>query len=121
MKEANPINILCIANPNERCFSFKLSATKALKGSIVMLILESKIHNTPAAIQTVGALGITINNAELRPADPSTVDTAVQVVNPVPAPPVLGGGFVFGNGANTPVALSNPQQGIVNDDQGKPQ
>ena len=62
-----------------------------------------------------------INNAELRPADPSTVDTAVQVVNPVPAPPVLGGGFVFGNGANTPVALSNPQQGIVNDDQGKPQ
>ena len=62
-----------------------------------------------------------INNAELRPADPSTVDVAVQVVNPVPAPPVLGGGFVFGNGANTPVASSNPQQGIVNDDQGKPQ
>ena len=62
-----------------------------------------------------------INNAELRPADPSTVDTAVQVVNPVPAPPVLGGGFVYGNGANTPVASSNPTQGIVNDDQGKPQ
>jgi hypothetical protein len=62
-----------------------------------------------------------INNAELRPADPSTVDVAVQVVTPVPAPPVLGGGFVYGNGANTPVALSNPQQGIVNDDQGKSQ
>ena len=62
-----------------------------------------------------------INNAELRPADPSTVDTAVQVVNPVPAPPVLGGGFVYGNGANTAIASSNPQQGIVNDDQGKPQ
>lgn len=62
-----------------------------------------------------------INNAELRPADPSTVDVAVQVVNPVPAPPVLGGGFVYGNGANTPVASSNPPQGIVNDDQGKPQ
>jgi len=62
-----------------------------------------------------------INNAELRPADPSTVDVAVQVVNPVPAPPVLGGGFGYGNGANTPVASSNPQQGIVNDDQGKPQ
>lgn len=62
-----------------------------------------------------------INNAELRPADPSTVDVAVQVVNPVPAPPVLGGGFVYGNGANTAVASSNPPQGIVNDDQGKPQ
>ena len=64
---------------------------------------------------------VSINNAELRPADPSTVDTAVQVVNPVPAPPVLGGGFIYGNGANTPVASSNPQQGIVNDDQGNPQ
>ncbi len=62
-----------------------------------------------------------INNAELRPADPSTVDVAVQVVNPVPAPPVLGGGFVYGNGANTAVASSNPLQGIVNDDQGEPQ
>ena len=62
-----------------------------------------------------------INNAELRPADPSTVDVAVQVVTPVPAPPVLGGGFVYGNGANISVALSNPQQGIVNDDQGKSQ
>ena len=50
----------------------------------------------------------------------STVDVAVQVVNPVPAPPVLGGGFVYGNGANTPVASANPPQGIVNDDQGKP-
>ena len=62
-----------------------------------------------------------INNAELRPAEPSTVDVAVQVVNPVPAPPVLGGGFVYGNGANTAVASSNPLQGIVNDDQGEPQ
>ena len=62
-----------------------------------------------------------INNAELRPSEPSTVDVGVQVVNPVPAPPVLGGGFVFGNGANTPVASSNPPQGIVNDDQGKSQ
>jgi hypothetical protein len=62
-----------------------------------------------------------INNAELRPSEPSTVDVGVQVVNPVPAPPVLGGGFIYGNGANTPVASSNPPQGIVNDDQGGPQ
>lgn len=62
-----------------------------------------------------------INNAELRSANPSTVDAAVQVENPVPAPPVLGGGFVYGNGANTPVASSDPPQGIVNDDQGGPQ
>lgn len=55
-----------------------------------------------------------INNAEPRPAEPSTVDAEVQVVNPVPAPPVLGG-------ANTEVASSNPPQGIVNDDQGEAQ
>ena len=55
-----------MAKPNERCFSFKLSATKALNGSMVILILESKIHKTPAAIHTVGELGITNNNAELK-------------------------------------------------------
>ena len=33
---------------------------------MVILILESKTHNTPAAIHTVGELGITNNNAELR-------------------------------------------------------
>ena len=55
-----------MANPRERCFSSKLSATKARKGSIVTLILESKIHNTPAAIHIDPALGITNNNAELK-------------------------------------------------------
>ena len=55
-----------MAKPKERCFSFKLSATKALKGSIVILILESRIHNAPAAIHTVGELGIINNKAELK-------------------------------------------------------
>ena len=55
-----------MAKPRERCFSSKLSATKALKGSMVTLMLESKIHNTPAAIQTEPALGITNNKHELK-------------------------------------------------------
>ena len=78
----------------------------------------STVNNTSSIIANSIA---SINNAELRSANPSTVDAGVQVKNPVPAPPVLGGGFVYGNGANIPVASSNPSQGIVNDDQGKSQ
>ena len=33
---------------------------------MVILILESKIHNTPAAIHTVDELGITNNKQELK-------------------------------------------------------
>ena len=59
------MNILCIENPNDLCFSFKLSATKALKGSMVTLMLESNIHNIPAAIHIVGEFGIINKSAEL--------------------------------------------------------
>jgi hypothetical protein len=60
-----------------------------------------------------------INNAEPRPAVPSTVDVSVQVVTSVPAPPVLGS--VIGDGIGDPKASSAPPQGIVNDDQGTSQ
>ena len=53
-----PIKKLCIAKPNVRWFSGKLSPTKARKGSIEMLIDESMIHNVPMATQSVGELGI---------------------------------------------------------------
>ena len=45
---------------------FKLSATKALNGSMLIFMQESKIHNNPAAIQTVGELGMKNNAIELR-------------------------------------------------------
>jgi uncharacterized protein with beta-barrel porin domain len=70
---------------------------------------------------SIAANSITsVNNATLVPPGLPTQDPAIQVENPVPAPPVLGGGYVYGNGTNTPVASSNPTQGIVNDDQGGP-
>ncbi len=53
-----PIKKLCIAKPKVRCFSGKLSPTKARKGSIETFIDASIIHKVPAAIHKVGELGI---------------------------------------------------------------
>jgi hypothetical protein len=63
-----------------------------------------------------------INNAETRPAVPPTVDVGVQVTDPFVPPPVLGPGYTeVRRVRDTPVVSPNPSQGIVNDDQGKPQ
>jgi len=62
-----------------------------------------------------------INNAEPRPAIPPTVDVGVQVADLFAAPPVLGAGYVAGDEDTTAFVSPNPPQGIVNDDQGKPQ
>ena len=76
----------------------------------------SAVNNASSIISNSIA---SINNVTLRPADPSTVDAEVQVENPVPAPPVLGGGYAYS--AGTEVPSSDAPQGIVNDDQGEPQ
>ena len=47
-----------MANPRVRCSEETLSPTKALKGSIEMLIDASITHNMPAAIHSAGELGI---------------------------------------------------------------
>jgi hypothetical protein len=62
-----------------------------------------------------------INNAEPRPAVPPTVDVGLQLFDPFVPPPVLGAGYVVGDEDNTAFVSPNPPQGIVNDDQGKPQ
>jgi hypothetical protein len=103
----------------------RAQAGAVLQAGASVYSINNVQDRAPSAVNIASSLTpnsiASINNAELRPADPSTVDAEVQVVNPVPAPPVLGGGFVYGNRANIAVASANPPQGIVNDDQGKPQ
>ena len=60
------MNKLCIENPKVLCSSGNLSATKALNGSMEILIDESRIHNNPAAIQRDGEFGIRMSARELR-------------------------------------------------------
>jgi len=122
-----PVRTTVIGKPGETAMAAAAAlvpTTPLLAGASVYSINNVQ-DRAPSAVN-IGSSATpnsitSINNAELRTSEPSTVDAAVQVVNPVPAPPVLGGGFVYGNGANTAVASSNPLQGIVNDDQGGPQ
>jgi hypothetical protein len=62
-----------------------------------------------------------INNAEPRPTTPPTVDAGLLFFDPFVPPPVLNAGYVVGDEDNTAFVSPNPPQGIVNDDQGKPQ
>ena len=61
-----PMKKLCMANPLPRCCSGNLSATKARKGSMLTLMLASRIQSSPAAIQRVLQLGMTMRAMELR-------------------------------------------------------
>src|ERR1041384_3776139 len=49
---------LCITNPTVRWLTLSLSATNALKGSMLMLILASRIHRRLAAIQSAVESGM---------------------------------------------------------------
>ena len=66
MTAPRPMNRLCIEKPAERCSSDNLSATKARKGSMLMLIDASRIQSSPAAIQTALAFGMAMSASELR-------------------------------------------------------
>ena len=66
MKEAAPMNMLCMAYPYDCCSSSRLSATNARNGSMVMLMQESRIHKVPAAIQTSEELGMIKSASELK-------------------------------------------------------
>ena len=55
-----PIKKLCMVNPSVLWRSGSISPTKALKGSIEILIDASIIHSIPTAIQRDGELGIKI-------------------------------------------------------------
>ena len=48
-----PMKKLCITKPVVRCSSFSLSATNARNGSMLTLMLASRIHSSPAAIHSV--------------------------------------------------------------------
>ncbi len=61
-----PMKKLCIAKPVPCCGSGNLSATKARKGSIETLMLASRIHSRPAAIQSVLQFGISTSANELK-------------------------------------------------------
>jgi len=61
-----PIKKLCMAKPIPRWTSGTLSATKARKGSMEMLMEASRIHSNPAAIHNAPQLGITTSASELR-------------------------------------------------------
>ena len=82
-------------------------------------------NSAPSAVNIESSLPAnsiaSINNAETRPATPPTVDVGVQVADLFAAPPVLGAGYVIGDEDTTAFVSPNPPQGIVNDDQGKPQ
>ncbi len=62
----SPMKRLCIAKPWVLCSSGRRSATKARKGSMLMLILASSIQSNPAAIHKAEQFGIRISAAELR-------------------------------------------------------
>jgi hypothetical protein len=74
-------------------------------------------NESPPTANSIAA----INNAELRPAVPPTVDVGLQLFDPFVPPPVLGAGYVVGDEDTTAFVSPNPPQGIVNDDQGRPQ
>jgi hypothetical protein len=82
-------------------------------------------NSAPSAVNIESSLPAnsiaSINNAETRPATPPTVDVGVQVADLFAAPPVLGAGYVISDEDTTAFVSPNPPQGIVNDDQGKPQ
>ncbi len=56
-----PIKKLCMVNPRVRCRSGSISPTKALKGSMDILMEASIIHSMPTAIHRAGELGISIS------------------------------------------------------------
>jgi len=57
---------LCIAKPAVLCSEGSISPTKALNGSIEIFIDASIIHNIPAAIHSLGELGIAIIASEAK-------------------------------------------------------
>jgi len=65
MTAPNPINRLCMAKPRVRCCSGSRSATKARKGSMLMLIEASRTHSKPAAIHSAEQCGMRMSAAEL--------------------------------------------------------
>ncbi len=54
----NPMKNDCITNPVVRWSAFSLSATKARNGSMLTLILASKIQSSPAAIHRLEDVGM---------------------------------------------------------------
>ena len=95
------------------------------------LLAGSSVYNNNAQGSAPAAANIessstansvaSINNAEPRPAVPPTVDVGLELFDPFTPPPVLGAGYVIGEEDTTAFVSPNPPQGIVNDDQGKPQ
>ena len=59
-----PMKKVCIAKPLVRCFSGRLSPTKARNGSMDTLMLASMIQSMPAATQSTGEFGITNRASE---------------------------------------------------------
>ena len=53
-----PIKKLCIIKPRVLCLALSLSAIKALNGSILMLILASRIQSKEAANSRDGDVGM---------------------------------------------------------------
>jgi hypothetical protein len=63
-----------------------------------------------------------INNAELLPAKPTSIDGAESTTKFQPPPTLRGNPTAGFDGLDlAPAPAPNPPQGIVNDDQGKPQ
>src|SRR5690554_1193301 len=61
-----PIKKLCMAKPEVRCSLGNISPTKALNGSIEILMEASIIQSIPAATQSTGEFGITNNASEAK-------------------------------------------------------
>src|SRR5262249_60463920 len=58
MTAPRPMKRACMANPRVRCLGGTRSATKARKGSMLMLMEASITQSSPAAIQSVDTLGM---------------------------------------------------------------
>ena len=58
MTAPRPMKSACMANPRVRCSGGKRSATKARKGSMLMLMEASMTQSSPAAIHSAVELGM---------------------------------------------------------------
>ena len=60
------MNMLCMAKPEVRWPSGRMSATKARKGSMLTLMEASRIQSMPAAIHSAELLGMKRSMSEAR-------------------------------------------------------
>jgi hypothetical protein len=64
MTAPRPMKSACMAKPRVRCSGGRRSATKARKGSMLMLMDASITQRSPAAIHSADTLGIATSAPE---------------------------------------------------------